>query len=92
VATRAMLRTMIEEAVRCGIQLQGLDGPCGPPLCLSGADPRVMQLHALPGRADERSYVPKCEGCAVRFACHGVRDRQLGLFGNEWVEPFAALP
>jgi hypothetical protein len=86
-ATRAVLPVLIERAAALKLPLNGLGGPCGPPPCMFGADSRAMTLEPIPGPVPFRRYVPACDGCAVKFACFGVRDRQLELFGEEMVQP-----
>jgi len=62
----AVLPGVIEEALRYGLPVNGLEMPCGPPMCAFGADARVATLAPLPapiavrdpsvsGRAKSRS-------------------------------------
>jgi hypothetical protein len=91
-ATRAVLPTLIDRAIATGIQLNGLGGPCGPHLCMFGADPRVVSLEPIPGPVPFRRYLPACDQCSVKSACFGVRDGQIDLFGAATVQPLGAVP
>jgi hypothetical protein len=92
VKLRRILRPTIDRAFALGIRVRGLDGPCGPPLCAFGADPRIASLEPLPESLDFRTYLPACDRCAVRHACFGVRDVQVALYGDACVEPLVAAP
>ena len=83
---RALTET-IEAAERVGVQLHGLDGPCGPPLCAFGADRRVTDLRPVPEAVDFRHHLPACDDCTVRGACFGVRDVWRQVHGDGWVRP-----
>lgn len=91
---RAALRETIERATSLGIELDGLDGPCGPALCAFGADPRVVTLRPIPeARAPSfRVKLPACRGCSVSDACFGVRPEEHALYGDAVVEPLATRP
>jgi hypothetical protein len=91
-ALRAALRETIDRAFALGIAVRGLDGPCGPPLCAFGADPRLARLAPVPEALDGRVYPPACAGCAVRRACFGVRVADHAMFGDACVEPLAVAP
>lgn len=88
-ALRAPLAEAIERAHALGIELHGLDGPCGPPLCAFGADRRVTTLRPVPAPLDFRVHVPACEGCAVKTACFGVRRADAESHGDACVSPIA---
>lgn len=92
VRVREALRATIDRAVELGIAVRGLDGPCGPPLCVFGADRRVISGKAISGSVDFRRYVPACDRCAVRSACFGVRHVEVELFGEGCVEPIEQWP
>jgi MoaA/NifB/PqqE/SkfB family radical SAM enzyme len=89
---RAVLRRVIDRAFALGIPVSGLDGPCGPPLCAFGADRRITSLAAIPERLDGRTYLPACDGCAVRAACFGVRIGDVEMYGDACALPLAAVP
>lgn len=89
---RVMLRQAIDRAIELGIRLSGLDGPCGPPLCAFGADPRVTAANPVPGPVEFRLHAPACDGCAVKHACFGVRHADIERFGDACVTPIAARP
>jgi uncharacterized Fe-S cluster-containing radical SAM superfamily protein len=91
-STRAALPRLIERAAATKLLLNGLGGPCGPHLCMFGADPRAVSLAPIPGPVPFRRHLPACDGCAVRFACFGVRDGQADLFGDETVRPLREIP
>jgi MoaA/NifB/PqqE/SkfB family radical SAM enzyme len=88
----AVLPGVIEEALRLGLPVNGLEMPCGPPMCAFGADARVATLAPLPGPIDFRTHVPACDPCAARPFCFGPRNEQIELFGDEWVVPIRTLP
>lgn len=91
---RAALRETIERAVAVGLELDGLDGPCGPALCAFGADPRVVTLRPIPDAraASFRVKLPACQGCSVADACFGVRPEEHALYGDGVVEPIVTRP
>jgi hypothetical protein len=89
---RAVLRTVIDRAFALGITVSGLDGPCGPPLCAFGADPRITALAPIPEQLDGRTYLAACAACAVRGACFGVRVADVELYGDACAQPLAARP
>ena len=84
---RAALGQAIDRAFALGIPVRGLDGPCGPPLCAFGADPRVTDRRPIPGPVDFRVYPPACDRCAVKPACFGVRLVEVERFGDACVRP-----
>jgi MoaA/NifB/PqqE/SkfB family radical SAM enzyme len=84
---RRALRLTLDRCFELGIRVSGLDGPCGPPLCAHGADPRVASLELLKEPLSSRRYLPSCEGCSVRHACFGVRTRDADLFGERCTVP-----
>lgn len=90
---RAALRETIERAVALGIELDGLDGPCGPALCAFGADPRVIALRRHPGPPPSfRTKLDPCRECRVTDACFGVRPEEHALYGDSVVEPLTTRP
>lgn len=89
---RAALRATVERALAVGLRLEGLDGPCGPPLCAFDADPRVAALSHVDRAVPFRRFVPACDACAVRSACLGVHEAQLAQFGEASVTPLASVP
>jgi hypothetical protein len=89
---RAVLRKVIDRAFALGIEVSGLDGPCGPPLCAFGADRRITALTPIPERLDGRAYLPACDACAVRRACFGVRVADVELYGDACALPLASPP
>lgn len=88
----AVLPGVVQEALRLGLPVNGLEMPCGPPMCAFGADARVATLAPLPAPIDFRTHVPACEKCAARPFCFGPRNEQIELFGDEWVTPIVSLP
>lgn len=92
VTLRRVLRATLDRAFALGLNPHGLDGPCGPPLCAFGADPRVTSLQPVPEPVDFRRHLPRCEGCAVRAACFGVRIADVAVYGDACAEPLAARP
>ena len=90
VALRRALRETLDRAFAVGIVPEGLDGPCGPPLCAFGADPRVTSLSPIPEALPFRQYLAACEGCAVRGACFGCRTADVSLYGDACAEPLVA--
>jgi hypothetical protein len=87
VALRAALGATLERAFALGLVPEGLDGPCGPPLCAFGADPRVTSLRPIPEALPFRQYLAACEGCAVRGACFGCRTADVALYGDACAAP-----
>jgi MoaA/NifB/PqqE/SkfB family radical SAM enzyme len=85
--TRKALTKAVERALILDVKTDGLGGPCGPPLCMFGADPRVIPIEPLPSPVDFRKYVPACNSCGVQFACYGVRDAHAERFGDDYVQP-----
>lgn len=92
VKLRRVLRATIARCFELGVRVDGLDGPCGPPLCAHGADPRVVTLDVAREPLPFRRYLPVCEGCAVRRACFGVRTHDVSLYGDACAAPVAAGP
>jgi hypothetical protein len=89
---RDVLGTTVERALAAGVELRGLDGPCGPPLCAFAADPRVTRCEPVPGRVGFRRHLPACARCAVRAACFGVSDAAIELYGESCVQPLGLDP
>lgn len=89
---REALPPAIDRAFALGIQVTGLDGPCGPPLCAFGADRRITKLRPVVEPLDFRHHLPGCEGCAVRQACFGVRTADLEIYGEACIEPITTAP
>ncbi len=89
---RALLPKVIDRAFSLGINVSGLDGPCGPPLCAFGADRRITDLQPIPERLAGRTYLPACAQCAVRHACFGARNADVELYGDACVSPLADPP
>jgi uncharacterized Fe-S cluster-containing radical SAM superfamily protein len=89
---RTVLRKTIDRAFALGIAVSGLDGPCGPPLCAFGADRRITALTPISEHLDGRTYLAKCERCAVRSACFGVRVGDFDLYGDACALPLEASP
>jgi hypothetical protein len=87
---RRVLRATLERAFALGLVPEGLDGPCGPPLCAFDADPRVTTLRPIPEALAFRQYLPGCDGCAVRAACFGCRTADVALYGDACAEPMRA--
>jgi hypothetical protein len=92
VRLRRVLPVVIERAFAVGLVVRGLDGPCGPPLCAFGADPRITGLTPIPEQLDGRTYLAACADCAVRDACFGVRVADVELYGDACAQPLAARP
>ena len=86
---RSVLRRVIDRAFALGVEVSGLDGPCGPPLCAFGADRRITRLAPVPQQLDGRTYLPACTDCAVRSACFGVRIADFELYGDSCASPIA---
>lgn len=91
-ALRRALGETLERAFAVGLVPEGLDGPCGPPLCAFGADPRVTSLAPIPEELPFRQYLPACAGCAVRAACFGCRTADVALYGDACAAPLGAPP
>jgi sulfatase maturation enzyme AslB (radical SAM superfamily) len=89
---RMALRKTIDRAMELGIHVEGLDGPCGPPLCAFGADPRITSLRPVPEPLGFRTYLPPCEGCSVRHACFGVRTADAEMYGDACALPILQKP
>lgn len=89
---RAVLSKVIDRAFELGVPVSGLDGPCGPPLCAFAADPRITDLSPIGELLSGRTYLPACDGCAVRAACYGPRIADVDLYGESCVEPLAEAP
>src|SRR5215470_2179889 len=89
---RAVLPGVIDRAFALGVDVSGLDGPCGPPLCAFGADRRVTALAPIPEQLAGRTYLGACAVCAVRDACFGVRVADVELYGDRCVRPLATSP
>lgn len=85
---RVSLARTIDEAERHHVRIFGLDGPCGPPLCAFGADPRVTERTPKPP-VSFRVHVEECNECSVRTACHGVQRDDYLRFGPRAVSPVA---
>lgn len=90
-ALRVALRAAVDRAIALGIVLDGIDGPCGPPLCAHGADRRIVALQPVEPLSF-RTFVAACEGCAVRHACPGVRAGDVATFGERVARPIASVP
>ena len=90
VKLRRVLRETLERCFALGLVPEGLDGPCGPPLCAFGADPRVTSLAPIQEVLTFRQYLPACDGCAVRAACFGCRTADVALYGDTCAEPIPA--
>ena len=90
VALRKALGETLERAFALGLIPEGLDGPCGPPLCAFGADPRVTELKPIPEVLPFRQYLSGCEGCSVRGSCFGCRTADVALYGDACAAPIAA--
>ena len=86
---RRELRKTLDRCFDLGVLVDGLDGPCGPPLCAHGADRRVVSLETVREALPFRRYLPVCEGCAVRSACFGVRTHDVSLYGDRCASPLA---
>lgn len=91
-ALRRALRETLDRCVALGIEVDGLDGPCGPPLCAHGADRRVVELRPVRDPLSFRTFVAECGRCAVRTACPGVRTGDFEAFGARCVAPLAEWP
>lgn len=89
---RTVLRKVIDRAFALGIEVFGLDGPCGPPLCAFGADRRITALTPIQEQLDGRTYLAACERCAVRSACYGVRIGDVDLHGDACALPLESVP
>jgi hypothetical protein len=89
---RRVLAQTLERAFAVGLVPEGLDGPCGPPLCAFGADARVTSLAPIPEALPFRQYLAACAGCAVRDACFGCRTADVALYGAACAEPLARRP
>ncbi len=89
---RQVLYRVIDRAFDLGISISGLDGPCGPPLCAFGADPRITDLAPASERLSGRTFLPACDACAVREACFGARNADVDLFAEACVAPLADRP
>jgi len=89
---RAALRKAIDRAFSLGITVRGLEGPCGPPLCAFGADPRIVSGKPVPGPIDFRKKLPGCDRCAVSPACFGVRHVDVEMFGETSIAPIERWP
>lgn len=89
---RTVLKATLARAFALGVPVQGLDGPCGPPLCAFGADRRITDLGPVPELVSFRSHVPACDRCAVKSACLGVRKIDVELFGEACVAPLDHAP
>jgi hypothetical protein len=92
VALRRALRETLDRAFAVGLVPEGLDGPCGPPLCAFDADPRVTALTPIPEALPFRQYLAGCAGCVVRDACFGCRTADVSLYGDACAEPLSARP
>lgn len=86
---RRELRRTLDRCFALGVHVDGLDGPCGPPLCAHGADRRVVSLETVREALPFRRYLPVCEGCSVRSACFGVRTHDVSLYGERCAAPIA---
>ena len=89
---RDTLYRVIDRAFDLEIEISGLDGPCGPPLCAFGADPRITDLAPIGEALSGRTYLPLCDGCAVRHACFGPRLADVELYGEACVAPISKRP
>jgi uncharacterized Fe-S cluster-containing radical SAM superfamily protein len=89
---RGVLAKVIDRAFSLGIEVSGLDGPCGPPLCAFAADRRITKLQPIPEVLDGRTYLPACDDCSVRSACFGVRIADVELYGDACAEPLTEMP
>jgi len=89
---RRVLPRVIDRAFSLGVQVSGLDGPCGPPLCAFGADRRITALAPIPERLEGRTYLPACSHCVVLHACFGARNADVEMYGDSCVQPLLDLP
>jgi hypothetical protein len=91
-AVRAALKPTVDRAAALGLDLGGLSGPCGVPLCAIDADPRIFQLGREAPPVAFRTFLAACDGCAVRTSCYGVRVEEAAQFGERCVKPLARAP
>ncbi len=89
---RGVLARVIDRCFALGIEVSGLDGPCGPPLCAFAADPRIASLTPVSEELDSRVFLAACGDCAVRPSCFGARRADVDLYGDRCVVPLAADP
>ncbi len=89
---RIALKQTIDRAFELKLPISGLDGPCGPPLCAFGADPRITGLRPIPETIDGRIYLAACDECSVRAACFGARAADVELYGEDCVVPIRSYP
>ncbi len=86
---RTVLASVIDQAFDIGVEVSGLDGPCGPPLCAFGADKRITKLTPISEEIEGRTYLAACEKCSVRKSCFGVRVADVELYGEACAKPIA---
>jgi hypothetical protein len=86
-ALRRALTQAVAEAAAVGVELRGLDGPCGPPLCAFVSDAGGPRRQPVPEPVGFRQHLPACAPCAVRVACFGVSRAAVDLYGESCVRP-----
>ncbi len=84
---RTALRATLEAAWQAKLPIRGLTGPCGPPLCAYGADPRFADEAPVPEKVEFRMYLPACERCSVKSRCFGVREADFQKYGDACALP-----
>jgi MoaA/NifB/PqqE/SkfB family radical SAM enzyme len=84
---RAALRATLEAAHQARLDIHGLEGPCGPPLCAHGADRRFVPVTPVPETVPFRVYLEACDRCTVRASCFGVRRTDYQRYGERCAEP-----
>ncbi len=92
---RPHLRRAARLLLEAGVQVDAA-GTCGFPPCVVAGEPRLI---AVPHPADlddgdtsGRTFLPRCDACAARPFCLGLRAGYVDRWGPRGVEPIAALP
>ncbi|HEY3497420.1 MAG TPA: radical SAM protein [Polyangiaceae bacterium] len=83
---RRVLPAVVTRARALGLSLEGLNGPCGPPVCALGS-PLPLTLAPVQGGVDFRVHLPPCDGCGARPLCFGIPRGQAERFGNACAAP-----
>lgn len=85
---RATVPPTLARSRALGLDLGGVDGPCGPPLCALETGPVPAPRPPIPSPVPDRTWLPACEACLARPSCFGVTRTAAELFGASAVLPF----
>ena len=85
---RAVVPAALRRAAALGLELGGVDGPCGLPLCALETGAHAAPRPPVPSSVPDRTHLPPCDACEARLSCFGVTRTTAELFGETAVLPF----